>query len=75
MTPATANLTTPAWTVLRHGGAARHKWRIVYEGAKDTARRVYAAQCKALDQGGVRLVSPGGKVMKSARAPRLRTRR
>lgn len=63
------------YRVERHGGAASHNWRVAFRSfdggiAGDKFRDLESA----MRQGGVRLVSPAGEIIKSAWAPRLRSR-
>lgn len=72
--PQDSNEPSPRWQVLRHGGMASNRWRVVIDGDEQKCRKVYDALVVSLRQGGIRLVDPTGEVKESASAPRLRTR-
>jgi len=62
--------------VLRHGGNSNHKWESVLEtGNFEEAEMKYNEIHEGMRQGGVRLINNVvGSVLKSAYAPRLRTK-
>lgn len=66
--------TAANWTVLRHGGSAVHRWRVLYSGAEDSARKQYEAEAKRLRQGAVVLQDHIGTEKARCNSPRVRTR-
>lgn len=63
------------FTVLRHGGRAKDRWRVVYAGkSEEEAFAAFDRESSRLRQGGVDLFDPQGKKMRGSWAPALRTK-
>ncbi|MEM3587932.1 MAG: hypothetical protein QXO71_11520 [Candidatus Jordarchaeaceae archaeon] len=62
------------YTVLRHGGARNHRWRVIFTSIdKDKAEAFFEKVKLKMRQGGLRLVN-GEDVLREYQAPLLRTR-
>ena len=59
--------------VQRNGGNRNHKWKTILETENQKQAEVnYTATFKAMRQGGVRIITETGEVIRQVTAPRLR---